>query len=189
MLQTVSMQTPRSTIRALFDAVNRRDWAAAAALTDLQGLEVWHRDERAALANVLAPLSPEDSKGTDASAVTDILLQNASAELRIPTNVVVKTIGEIASLPARDYLVRLWETLDHMFGRPEPKAPPFEITGETPQNDGSVRVHYRGYLGIGGGMPESLDTRRAPDGWRCIVVPELTTPSFAILVAWRGVVR
>jgi len=189
MLQTVSMQTPSSTIRALFDAVNRRDWAAAAALTDPQRLEVWHRDERAALAGVLAPLSAEDSNGADASAVNDILLQNASAELLHPTNVVVKTIGQIASLPAGDYLVRLWETLDQMFGRAEPKAPPFEITGETPQNDGSVRVHYRGYLGIGGGMPESLETRRAPDGWRYVVVPELTAPNFAILVAWRGVNR
>jgi len=116
MLQTVSMQTPSSTIRALFDAVKRRDWAAAAALTDPQGLDVWHRDERAALANVLAPLTPEDSKGADASAVTDILLQNASAELRTPTNAVVKTIGQLASLPARDYLVRLWETLDRDYG-------------------------------------------------------------------------
>jgi len=182
------MQTPSSTIRALFDAVNRRDWAAAAALADPQSLEAWHQDERAELANVLAPLGTEDPKGTDASVVNDILVQSASVELRIP-GTSLKTIGQIGSLSARDYLVRLWETLDQMFGRAEPKAPPFEITGETPQNDGSVRVHYRGYLGIGGGMPESLETRRGPDGWRYVVVPGLTVPNFAILVVWRGVSR
>ena len=180
------MQTPSSTIRALFEAVNRRDWAAAAALADPQSLEAWHQDERAELANVLAPLGTEDPKGTDASVVNDILLQSATLELRIP-GTSLKTIGQIGSLSAPDYLVRLWETLDQMFGRAEPKAPPFEITGETPQNDGTVRVHYRGYLGIGGGMPDSLVTRPAPDGWRYAIVPDLTAPSVAVLLAWRGV--
>ncbi len=182
------MQTPSATIRALFDAFDRRDWAAAAALADPQSLEAWHQDERAELANLLAPLGTEDPKGTDVSVVNDILVQNANVELRLPATS-LKTIGQIGSLSARDFLVRSWETLDEMFGRAEPKTPPFEITGETPQNDGSVRVHYRGYLGMGGGMPDALEMRRGPDGWRYVHIPDLTVPNFAILLVWRGVSR
>jgi len=124
----------------------------------------------------------------ETATVDAILVQNANAQLRLPGTPPM-TVGAMASLSAPDYVIRLWETLDQLFGRAEPKAPPFEITGETPQNDGTVRVHYRGYLGIGGGMPESLVTRRAPDGWRYVITPDLTTPNFAVLMAWRGVVR
>ena len=182
----MSMLTPTSTILALFDAVKRRDWAGAAALADPQSLEAWYRDERAELAGVIGSLDPQDSKGADPAKTDEILLQNAGVELRLPGTSLL-TIGQLASLSARAYLVWLWETLDQMFGRAEPKAPPFEITGETPQNDGTVRVHYRGYLGIGGGMPDSLVTRPAPDGWRYAIVPDLTAPSVAVLLAWRGV--
>jgi hypothetical protein len=182
------MPTPSSTIRALVDAVGQRDWTRAASLADPESLEAWHREERAELAHILAPTSPEDPRQADTAAVNEILLQNADVELRLP-GASLDTIGQIASLSAREYLVRLWETLDQMFGRAEPKAPPFGITGETPQTDGAVRVHYSGYLGIGGGMPDFLETRPTPDGCRYVIVPDLTAPNFAILLAWRGVVR
>ena len=181
-------QTPTSTVRALYDAVSRRDWMSAAVLADSESLVAWHRDERASLANLLLSIGPEELHGADTAAVDAILRQNANAALRLP-GMSPTTLGTIGSLSARDYLVRLWEVLDEVFGRAEPKAPAFGVVGEETQNDGTVRVQYRGYLGIGGGMPESLELRRAGSGWRYVIIPELTSPNFAVLVGALGGIR
>ncbi len=167
-------QTPTSTVRALYDAVRKLDWTSAAALADSESLVAWHRDERASLANLPLPLGPEALDGADTVAVDAILNQSAHVALPLPGGSVT-TVGAIGSLTPRAYLIRLWDVHYHLFGRANPKAPEFETIAEVPQKDGSVRVQYRGYLGVGGGMPEPLELRPQEGGWRYVVAPELTS--------------
>jgi len=184
--------TPLDAAHALFEALARKNWSAAAALVDPESLGEWRELQVALLADEAEDLSrPEPPGATMRQVLVDTEI--VGARLRAYGGTVLPNLGfnltlsELAALPASDLLARYLELIAR-FREVSAERPVPDVIGAVLENDSTAHVLYR-WEGLA--WPQTprevsvLSLRKGSTGWRYLVDKYPHGPTLADLA--RGI--
>jgi hypothetical protein len=169
---------PIDVARALFDALSRADWDAAAQLADPDSLAKWQQTQIALLADEAEALAEPPPKGDSGSirqiqtdpATTSARLGNYGATL-FPNLFGSTSLAELAGSSAAWFFSRYLEATAPIRAASTSSASP-HVIGELLETDAAAYVLYR-WKGLGWPtQPQEvavLRMRRGLDGWRYLV--------------------
>jgi len=169
--------TPIDTAHALFNALSRADWDAAAQLADLESVATWHQTQIALLADEVessAEAAPSPGSGSlrqiqmDVATTADRLARHGST--LFPELFGTTTLAELATSSPTRFFSRYLAATAPLRAASGPPADP-HVIGELFEGDTAYVLYRWGGLGWPRQTRELsvLTLRRVSEGWRYLI--------------------